>query len=216
MRFPIRLCDWNVHERRHREQDVVTTPWEQGLDAPTLAPSCPSVTVPMHQTPCTVPASVLIRVLPQVRRTDHSAEHMQHEAELHPDTVRSPNRGPKPFVSGNMSLCWVWLGLVLFAIGMRYGLNELGDRVGAVIPATFRKLPSLPGSPFYSHGVGVVLSFATAFIMGFGATLAEPALQAMAVTVEELTHDGLSVNQVCPAPHRSARTLMDSGPQPAH
>jgi hypothetical protein len=95
-----------------------------------------------------------------------------------------------------MSLCWVWLGLVLFAIGMRYGLNELGDRVGAVIPATFRKLPSLPGSPFYSHGVGVVLSFATAFIMGFGATLAEPALQAMAVTVEELTHDGLSVNQV--------------------
>ena len=105
-------------------------------------------------------------------------------------------RAQHPEVHGNLALLWVWLGLVLFALGMRYGLNALGDRAGAALPATFTRLPGVAGSPFYGVAAGVLLSAAAAFLMGFGATLAEPALAAMAVTVEDLTHDGMSVQQV--------------------
>uniref|UniRef100_A0A7S1NQD2 DUF1538 domain-containing protein n=1 Tax=Eutreptiella gymnastica TaxID=73025 RepID=A0A7S1NQD2_9EUGL len=128
-----------------------------------------------------------------VRHTDHGAD--EDEGTDNEKEIAGRAQGA-PLVHITKSLFCVWIGLVLFALGMEYGLSPLGDNVGAALPGLFTFSRSVHGSPVYSHTVGVALCFGAAFCLGFGATLAEPALQAMAVTVEELTHHHLSVNDV--------------------
>jgi hypothetical protein len=50
------------------------------------------------------------------------------------------------------------------------------------------ELPAAPGSPLYLFKVGLVLTLAFAWFLGFGATMAEPALNALGVTAEQLTN----------------------------
>lgn len=80
------------------------------------------------------------------------------------------------------------LGMVIFSIGLRYGLSLLGEQSGTLLPSAFTTLDSLPASPIYtwSIGIGIVLLFA--WVLGFGATVAEPALNALGNTVETLTN----------------------------
>jgi hypothetical protein len=79
------------------------------------------------------------------------------------------------------------LGMTLFDTGLDFGLVELGTQAGGLLPSAFAKFSAQPGSPLYPYemGVGLVLLFAA--LMGFGATIAEPALNAMGITVENLT-----------------------------
>jgi hypothetical protein len=50
------------------------------------------------------------------------------------------------------------------------------------------EVPGAAGSPLYLYGVGLILALAFAWVLGFGATIAEPALNALGVTAEQLTN----------------------------
>ncbi len=79
------------------------------------------------------------------------------------------------------------LGMMIFNIGLTYGLANLGAQTGSVLPTSFLSLSGFEQSPLYWYGLGVLITIVFAFILGFGATLAEPALNALGMTVENLT-----------------------------
>ena len=80
------------------------------------------------------------------------------------------------------------LGMVVFNLGLSYGLSKLGGQSGSLVPAAFAELASVDGSPLYALGIGLLVALAFAWLLGFGATLAEPALNALGTTVENLTN----------------------------
>ncbi|MEO5367300.1 MAG: DUF1538 domain-containing protein [Magnetococcus sp. WYHC-3] len=79
------------------------------------------------------------------------------------------------------------LGMVIFNLGLTYGLSRLGGQAGALVPAAFTHIQAVLQSPLYVPLVGWILALTFAWFLGFGATLAEPALNALGVTVENLT-----------------------------
>jgi hypothetical protein len=80
------------------------------------------------------------------------------------------------------------IGMCIFNLGLTYGLSKLGGDVGALVPAAFTEVPAVKISPIYLYGIGLVLALAFAWALGFGATLAEPALNALGETAEKLTN----------------------------
>jgi len=80
------------------------------------------------------------------------------------------------------------LGMCIFNLGLTYGLSALGGSAGSLVPAAFMEVPGADGSPLYRYGVGLILALAFAWALGFGATIAEPALNALGVTAEQLTN----------------------------
>lgn len=80
------------------------------------------------------------------------------------------------------------IGMCLFNVGLTYGLSKLGGAVGSLVPAAFMELSAVPVSPLYIYAVGLVLSLAFAFGLGYGATVAEPALNALGTTAQRLTN----------------------------
>lgn len=76
-------------------------------------------------------------------------------------------------------------GMALFNVGLDFGLVELGAQTGALLPSAFSVLAGSDALYPYEFGIGLVLFFA--ICIGFGASIAEPALNAMGVTVETLT-----------------------------
>jgi hypothetical protein len=83
-------------------------------------------------------------------------------------------------------LCVV--GMCIFNLGLTYGLAALGNQSGQLLPAAFQALKQIPESPLYVFAVGIPIVIAFAWVLGFGATLAEPALNALGLTVENLTN----------------------------
>ncbi len=84
----------------------------------------------------------------------------------------------------------VWLGIgfavfgmFLFNVGLATGLSPLGSQVGGTLPTPF----SPPESSLMGEALGRAVTIVFAFLMGYGATLAEPALNALAIKVEEIT-----------------------------
>lgn len=73
-------------------------------------------------------------------------------------------------------------GLGLFTLGLLSGLVPLGQQVGGNVPLAFA-----PPVELYGETVGKTIAIAFAFILGYGATLAEPALNALGLTVEDVT-----------------------------
>ena len=80
------------------------------------------------------------------------------------------------------------IGMIIFNIGLSYGLAKLGSQSGSFVPAAFITLENVKGSPLYAYSIGVFIAVFFAWILGFGATLAEPALNALGQTVEDLTN----------------------------
>ena len=80
------------------------------------------------------------------------------------------------------------VGMCMFNVGLTYGLGAIGAQTGSVLPAAFMELPVSPVSPIFSNTTGLVIVIGFAFLMGFGATLAEPALNALGLTVQKLTN----------------------------
>jgi len=79
-------------------------------------------------------------------------------------------------------------GMCLFNIGLTFGLSMLGNTAGTFVPTAFMLIDGMPNSPIYPYGVGLILSLAFAWFLGFGATIAEPALAALGITAEKLTN----------------------------
>ena len=90
------------------------------------------------------------------------------------------------------------VGMCIFNIGLKYGLSSLGEQAGNVIPGSFANitLPEslrMPGEdgaygPLYGGFWGILIAGLFAWILGFGATLAEPALNALGATVQNMTN----------------------------
>ena len=96
-------------------------------------------------------------------------------------------RIPNPKIIGfGIFLCI--LGMIVFSLGLSYGLSKLGGQSGGLVPAAFTQLESVEGSPLYFLSLGLLIALTFAWMLGFGATLAEPALNALGFTVENLTH----------------------------
>jgi hypothetical protein len=79
------------------------------------------------------------------------------------------------------------IGMCIFNVGLTYGLSKLGGNAGSLVPAAFMEINAVERSPFYGYATGLTVAIVFAWILGFGATIAEPALNALGVTAEELT-----------------------------
>ena len=80
------------------------------------------------------------------------------------------------------------IGMCIFNLGLTYGLDKLGANAGTLLPTAFMEVSGETASPLYVYAVGLGLALAFAWILGFGATLAEPALNALGMTTENLTN----------------------------
>ncbi len=80
------------------------------------------------------------------------------------------------------------VGMCVFSIGLTYGLSQLGGSAGGLVPGLFVEIEAMPNAPLYQAGVGIFITALFAWILGFGATLAEPALNALGLTVQNLTN----------------------------
>ena len=80
------------------------------------------------------------------------------------------------------------IGMCIFNLGLTYGLSKLGAGAGGLVPTAFMEVAGYEASPLYIYAVGLALALAFAWFLGFGATLAEPALNALGITTEKLTN----------------------------
>ena len=80
------------------------------------------------------------------------------------------------------------LGMIVFNLGLSYGLAKLGGQSGGLVPGAFTQIEAVEDSPLYMLGLGLFIALGFAWLLGFGATLAEPALNALGLTVENLTN----------------------------
>jgi hypothetical protein len=80
------------------------------------------------------------------------------------------------------------IGMCIFNLGLTYGLAKLGGSAGGLVPMAFMEVDGVTGSPIYRYAVGLSLALVFAWVLGFGATIAEPALNALGITAEQLTN----------------------------
>ncbi len=84
------------------------------------------------------------------------------------------------------------IGMALFSLGIALGLTPLGGQLGSNIPISFAEivpwgLDHSEGPLFGEGHLGKLVAIGFAFFLGYGATLAEPALNALGDTVERIT-----------------------------
>ena len=83
------------------------------------------------------------------------------------------------------------VGMMLFGVGIALGLTPLGAQLGSNIPVTFAELTpwglNHVEGPLFTDLQGKLIAIGFAFFLGYGATLAEPALNALGDTVERIT-----------------------------
>ena len=75
-----------------------------------------------------------------------------------------------------LALCMA--GMLLFNVGLAYGLAPLGNQAGGTLPAAFAQFGAVPGSPLYPSLAGFVIVVGFAAALGFGATLGARAQRA--------------------------------------
>jgi hypothetical protein len=78
--------------------------------------------------------------------------------------------------------------------GLTYGFTALGNQTGTTLPASFLKVPGLPDSPYYSYAGGITLTVLVLFGIGVLVTRAEPALNVLGRTVEQLSGGAFTRN----------------------
>ncbi|MBK9285856.1 MAG: DUF1538 domain-containing protein [Sphingobacteriaceae bacterium] len=84
------------------------------------------------------------------------------------------------------------IGMAIFGIGISLGLTPLGTQLGSNIPSSFARivpwgLDGYQGPLFGAGFAGKMVAIVFGFFLGYGATLAEPALNALGNTVEKIT-----------------------------
>jgi len=80
------------------------------------------------------------------------------------------------------------IGMIVFNLGLTYGLSKLGGQSGGLVPAAFMEIDGVENAPLFGWTAGLFVSLSFAWFLGFGATLAEPALNALGTTVQTLTN----------------------------
>ena len=103
-------------------------------------------------------------------------------------------KGEKFNLSGELSIgvTFAVIGMALFVLGILLGLTPLGSQLGGNIPTTFAKLTpwgmeGLTGPLYNTEFIGKLIAIVFGFFLGYGATLAEPALNALGAAVEKIT-----------------------------
>ncbi len=91
-----------------------------------------------------------------------------------------------------IGLIFALIGMTLFVLGISLGLTPLGAQLGSNVPGTFANIVPWGMSDvtkplFESTAVGKSVAVIFGFLLGYGATLAEPALNALGNTVEQIT-----------------------------
>lgn len=91
-----------------------------------------------------------------------------------------------------LGISFAVVGMGLFGLGLTIGLTPLGTQLGSNVPVTFASIAPWGLSnmvpPLFDNPVtGKVMTIVFAFFLGYGATLAEPALNALGETVENVT-----------------------------
>lgn len=86
------------------------------------------------------------------------------------------------------------VGMSLFMLGLSLGLSPLGSQLGGNIPTAFANVVPwgaendvVVQAKFNSEVLGKIIAIIFGFFLGYGATLAEPALNALGSTVEKVT-----------------------------
>ena len=84
------------------------------------------------------------------------------------------------------------IGMGLFNLGIALGLTPLGEQLGGNVVSSFAAIEPWAAEGFVdpmfsSSNLGKALAILFGFILGYGATLAEPALNALGSTVEKIT-----------------------------
>jgi hypothetical protein len=102
--------------------------------------------------------------------------------------LREPIKGGGDIFVG---IIFALVGMTLFTLGLTLALTPLGNQVGSNVPAAFSQIPigeppQLFG-PFYIEPLGKIVAIIFAFFLGYGATLAEPALNTLGIKVEDIT-----------------------------
>lgn len=87
-----------------------------------------------------------------------------------------------------LGIAFTIVGMCMFNIGLTYGLSQLGGIAGSLVPSAFMGIPGVDDSPIFAYGAGLLIALIFAWILGFGATVAEPALNALGITTEDLTN----------------------------
>ncbi len=79
------------------------------------------------------------------------------------------------------------LGMMAFNLGLTEGLIQLGNQAGSNVPRAFSAHRQSGAAALYRPIFGLAMTLVFAFCIGYGATVAEPALNAMGMTVENLS-----------------------------
>jgi len=79
-----------------------------------------------------------------------------------------------------------FLGIILFNFGITFGLEELGEQTGSVLPGAFTKISTDPYSPDFPYGTGMFIMISFSWVLGYLVTQAEPALHVLGDQVEEV------------------------------
>lgn len=100
--------------------------------------------------------------------------------------------GLKGSVEITIGIAFALIGMALFILGIELGLSPLGEQLGSNVPAAFAALTpwgmeGTEGPLFETAFYGKVLAIVFGFFLGYGATLAEPALNALGNSVEKIT-----------------------------
>jgi len=81
--------------------------------------------------------------------------------------------------------------MMVFGLGITLGLTPLGGQLGSNVPLTFAQIvpweSQYAEDPMFAGHLGKLVAIIFAFFLGYGATLAEPALNALGDTVERIT-----------------------------
>lgn len=91
------------------------------------------------------------------------------------------------------------LGMAVFNLGLTAGLVELGNQAGTNVPWAFSTHRETGAPPLYPRLLGLAMALLFAFAVGYAATVAEPALNAMGMTVENLTDGAFKKRQLVQA-----------------
>ncbi len=82
-------------------------------------------------------------------------------------------------------------GMAIFGLGIGLGLTPLGGQLGSNVPLTFANIVPWGGDyveqAMFAEHFGKLIAIGFAFFLGYGATLAEPALHALGDTVQRIT-----------------------------
>ncbi len=94
---------------------------------------------------------------------------------------------PNPLIT-SYGLVLSIIGMCVFNIGLTYGLGAIGAQTGSACQRGIYVLRCVAQLANLCRYFGLCDCHCFAFILGFGATLAEPALNALGLTVQNLTN----------------------------